>query len=127
MVAYSFQPRFVPHIRNGSKGQTIRKIGKRRHARPGEAMQLYCGMRTAHCFKILEHDPICQRVDDVLFDLTHPRTPILIVAGIDVRVRTARDRYAQRDGFFDFTDMLEFWLEEHGPNRFRGRAHVWAP
>lgn len=48
MVAYSFHPRFVDAILGGTKRQTIR-MHRRRHARPGEEMQLYAGMRTRHC------------------------------------------------------------------------------
>jgi hypothetical protein len=47
MVAYSFAPQFIDTIRSGTKCQTIRPIGKRRHARTGEPVQLYTGMRTA--------------------------------------------------------------------------------
>lgn len=45
MVAYSFQKRFVEPIRSGRKRQTIR-ADRKRHARPGEVLQLYSGMRT---------------------------------------------------------------------------------
>lgn len=64
MVAYSFKRQFVAPIRIGlgkevfdaayrsdsvvlrPKRQTIRAIGKRRHARVGETLQLYTAMRT---------------------------------------------------------------------------------
>ena len=52
MVAYSFNSRFEVAIREGWKTQTIR-AGRKRHARPGEMLQLFCGMRTAHCRKAL--------------------------------------------------------------------------
>lgn len=41
MVAYSFQPRFAAPIEQGLKTHTLRAAGKRRHARVGEALQLY--------------------------------------------------------------------------------------
>lgn len=124
MVAYSFKPMFVPLIRAGTKRQTIRAVGQRRHARVGEGLQLYCGMRTAHCFKILEQDPRCERVDPVLFI---PGAGDLRVAGEQLRTATALDRYARQDGFDDFAQMVAFWLEEHGPRLFRGNAYVWSP
>lgn len=46
MVAYSFQPDFAAPIESGSKRSTIRPNGKRRHARAGEELQLYIGLRT---------------------------------------------------------------------------------
>lgn len=66
MVAYSFRPQFVGPITVGlglsfvnsfgvtpptirPKQQTIRAHGKRRHARPGDELQLYTGMRTKAC------------------------------------------------------------------------------
>jgi uncharacterized protein YqfB (UPF0267 family) len=48
VVAYSFQQRFAPPILSGTKQQTIR-ADRKRHARPGEEMQLYTGMRTKQC------------------------------------------------------------------------------
>jgi hypothetical protein len=49
MVAYSFQPMFELPIVLGTKRQTIRAAGKRRHARAGDTLQLYLGMRTPRC------------------------------------------------------------------------------
>lgn len=61
MVAYSFKAQFVEPIRAGlglptepqirPKRQTIR-ADRKRHARPGEELQLYRGMRTRQCFLI---------------------------------------------------------------------------
>ncbi|MEJ0016825.1 MAG: ASCH domain-containing protein [Acetobacteraceae bacterium] len=47
MVAYSFKRDFAAPILAGIKRQTIR-ADRRRHARPGEVLQLYTGMRTKH-------------------------------------------------------------------------------
>jgi hypothetical protein len=71
MVAYSFKKQFIAPILSGvfgvaaglplppgenyfPKRQTIRAIGKRRHARPGEMIQLYTAMRTKQCRKLGE-------------------------------------------------------------------------
>jgi uncharacterized protein YqfB (UPF0267 family) len=48
MVAYSFKARFVEPILAGTKTQTIR-ADRKRHARPGEDLQLYTAMRTKQC------------------------------------------------------------------------------
>ena len=53
MVAYSFQPEFSTPIETGRKESTIRPKGKRRHARVGEELQLYTGMRTRNCRQLL--------------------------------------------------------------------------
>lgn len=44
MVAYSFKPSFVRPIEVKSKRQTIR-LPRKRHARPGEALQFFTGPR----------------------------------------------------------------------------------
>lgn len=44
MVAYNFQAGFVPMILSGEKQQTIR-LPRKRHARPGEKLQLFTGAR----------------------------------------------------------------------------------
>jgi len=49
VVAYSFKAQFEGALRAGDKAQTIRALGKRRHARPGELVQIYIGMRTKDC------------------------------------------------------------------------------
>lgn len=41
MAAYNFQKQFVHLIENGDKHQTIRRRGKRHHAKPGGMVQLY--------------------------------------------------------------------------------------
>ena len=52
MVAYGFKPFFEPQIIAGLKPQTVRG-DRRRHAHPGDYLQLYVGMRTRHCRKII--------------------------------------------------------------------------
>ena len=59
MPAYTFQSRFAPLVASGEKRQTIRAIGKRRHAAVGDRIQLYTGMRTKACRKLVTPDPVC--------------------------------------------------------------------
>jgi len=65
MPAYSFQERFIPMILDGSKDHTIRKdrAGRSRHAKPGNRLYLYYGMRTKYCRKIGE--AICSHVEHI--------------------------------------------------------------
>lgn len=51
MPAYSFQSRFVPFVKDGSKPHTLRD--RRRHpAKVGSTVYLYSGLRTKWCQKI---------------------------------------------------------------------------
>jgi hypothetical protein len=114
VVAYSFKSRFADAVASGAKRQTIRANGKRRHARPGEALQLYTGMRTKDCRKLRDAvcviSTYCAIYDDRITTGKHP--------SIDL------DEFAQRDGFADFTDMTDWFRETHGLP-FIGQLIVW--
>jgi hypothetical protein len=142
MVAYSFKKRFVEPIRIGlskvslsfdcpPKRQTIRAIGKRRHARPGETLQLYHGMRTRQCIKIGEAR--CVNAVDIRIHVNAGR----IAMGPGTRFEMVYDKpaqldgFAQADGFADWSDMQTFWREEHGDlarlGPFVGVLVLWEP
>ena len=136
MVAYSFKKRFADPIRSGlgnyehingmiprPKRQTIRAIGKRRHARPGETLQLYTAMRTKQCAKI--GDARCVSVEPVEIDVREHQLPIRVWGGWlkDGRIHD----FARADGFTSGEDMLEFWKKEHGIGNFRGLLIRWEP
>lgn len=149
MVAYSFKKRFVTPIRLGlgmeidmadpewvpaeiattlkPKRQTIRAIGKRRHAREGETMQLYCGMRHPSCFLIAESR--CVQVSPIRIDVR--KNALLIRLGGGLRVRPLPPdqiaAFAQKDGFAGADDMHAFWRSEHGFGTFRGFLIEWEP
>lgn len=146
MVAYSFKKRFVDPIRVGissislsfdcqPKRQTIRAIGKRRHARPSETLQLYTMMRTKQCRKI--GNARCVSVEGVL--LKWSEWPVFMTYDISERepgvwrrvggIRPILDMeaFARLDGFADFSDMASFWREEHGPETFEGMLIKWEP
>lgn len=125
MVAYSFKPQFADPIREGFKRQTIRAT-RERHARPGEMLQLFTGMRTAHCKKICE-DVRCTEVTAIViyFDIEGEIDRILLD---DFEVSDL-DAFAQQDGFRDASEMAAFWQKENGtrPNNvFRGVLIEWA-
>lgn len=69
VVAYSFKPQFEEALRSGDKAQTIRALGKRRHARPGEMVQIYVGMRTANCRLLFQSE--CVEVVPITIDQVH--------------------------------------------------------
>ena len=111
MVAYSFKPRFEAPIREGWKTQTIRRA-RDRHARPGEMIQLYVGMRTAQCRKICP-DVRCTEVMKIVISFDGDGgIERIITDGVPVR---DLDAFAVRDGFKDSDDMADFWRSVHGP------------
>lgn len=145
MVAYNFMTGFVAPIEARTKRQTIRGHRKR-HARPGEPVQLFTGMRTRHCRKIIA-DPVCVGVDEVRFDLRDAaavpteiaRTVRLEVNGLPL-IGVAAETYAIGDGFAGlppsdgylgsvspFGMMAYFWYRVHGLVLFDGVAIRWEP
>ena len=135
MVAYSFKKRFVVPIRVGlgietsaavkPKRQTIRAVGKRRHARPGETLQLYCGMRAPGCFLIGR--AICTDIKAIRIVLSDTDFQIILNKSNSLLPNEIR-RFAQADGFDDEHDMLAFWREEHpGLDEFEGVVCEWRP
>lgn len=123
MVAYSFQKRFIEPIRAGTKRQTIRneRTGHARHARPGEPVQLYFGLRTKHSRLIAA--PLCEAVWPVRINLDG------LVSANDGWVRSGDDldAFAVSDGFRDWADMVAFWRKHHpGVIVFSGVLIRWA-
>lgn len=124
MVAYSFQKRFAPWIEEGTKRHTIR-ADRRRHARPGEALQLYTGMRTTSCRKIIA-DPLCTSVEQIQIDFD--ADGLIINALIDGQPVADLDEFALADGFESLSDMAGFWVMHHGLLRaFHGVLISWVP
>lgn len=130
MVAYSFQRQFIKPISDRTKGQTIRAHGKRRHAKVGSTLQLYFGMRTAYCRKIIP-DQECTRFDPVRLDF--PNGVVFIGApDIDsyavMGARPDLDRFAVLDGFENWDALRAFWAEFHpGVDYFDGVMPGWLP
>jgi hypothetical protein len=103
MVAYSFQRQFAEPIVVGTKGGTIR-ADRRRHARPGEEMQLYVGMRTKHCRLIGRR--ICLAIEPVLLDFGRRK---IIVGSEVIAGERPLEAFARFDGFPGFDVMQLFW------------------
>jgi hypothetical protein len=139
MTAYSYKKRFVNPIRAGlnllpfmdervlplgaPKLQTIRATGKRRHARPGETIQHYCGMRTKGCFLIGRSR--CTKVTPIRI-VVRDKFMTAYLAGKHLN-GVVLDRFAESDGFQDAHDMFEFWKAEHGVGIFTGQLIEWEP
>lgn len=123
MVAYSFKGRFVEPIKASTKRQTIRAVGKRRHAQPGDLLQLYTGMRTRNCALIAERR--CADVGDVEISVEFGGITGIQMNGL-VLDREEMELFARNDGFADLADMSAFWLAEHGVGEFRGYVISWS-
>ena len=117
MVAYSFKAQFAPLVETGIKRQTIR-ADRKRHARPGEALQLYTGMRTKACRKLLTPDPICLSVEPVLIDEARIRI------GDHWLSENERNQLAIADGFANWGECFRFFRDVHG-FPFRGVLIKW--
>lgn len=130
MSAYNFQAQFAPLVESGLKRQTIRAIGKRRHARPGEPVQLYTGMRTKACRKLLIPDPICTDVLPISMRVIEAhgisaRMVRVTIKDHDLTV-TEKKQLARRDGFSSVAEMTDWFERVHGMP-FEGLLIKWEP
>ena len=106
MVAYSFKRQFAEPILAGTKRQTIR-ADRKRHARPGEELQLYTGMRTKHCRLIGKAHCLAIQTVALLF---WGRQGI-IIDGVSHVSPAVLDGFARDDGFADWDQMRAFWFD----------------
>lgn len=126
MVAYSFKERFVAPIQDGVKRQTIRspRLGRSRHARPGDNLQLYTAMRTKYCTLIGR--AVCLSVSTIALDFEHTKIQYRDVGG-GVTTIFDRDKFAEEDGFRDWNEMRSFWGDQHpGVSHFDGILIRWT-
>ena len=103
MVAYSFKPGFVAEILARRKRQTIR-LPRKRHARPGEDLQLFTGPRMK---PIRIGGAVCHRVCDVRLDFD--KHEVSIDDAILITGDAALNEFAIRDGFGSSRSGLAPW------------------
>jgi hypothetical protein len=139
MVAYSFQRRFVAPICKGlgrevppgffnnirvdnrPKLHTIR-AERKRHARPGEVIQLYYAQRTKHCMSI----GVARCTEVLPIVLIFDSNVVSIGASIALSKPRELEEFAQSDGFENWEDMREFWsVHQHGLHPFHGVIIYW--
>jgi len=124
MVAYGFKERFILPIRTGRKRQTIR-AERKRHARPGETLQLYHGMRTRHCVLIGRAPCIDVRPVTLLFDDEREDLEGVIMPGFGFPGGLAG--FAEADGFASWAELKAFWRLNHpGIDEFSGVIITWG-
>jgi hypothetical protein len=111
---------------SGSKRQTVRAAGRKRHARPGEAVQIYAGLRTRSARKLIP-DPICRAVDHIII-VVDPASENGI-AGMEINgvplTRAQMAAFAWDDGFIGLASFGRFWRVTHGPGKFEGVVIRW--
>jgi hypothetical protein len=124
MVAYSFQRQFADPILMGRKRHTVR-APRKRHARPGEALQLYTGMRTKSCRLIAR--ATCESVEPIgLYFHRRPSNDWVMIGARTLDRPAALDEFAYSDGFDDWGALRAFWLRHHGSlQNFDGLIIKW--
>jgi hypothetical protein len=125
MVAYSFQREFNQPIYDHTKIGTIRgfRAGNSRHARPGETVQLYNGLRTKYVHKL--GIATCRKTLRILLDL---REGVVFYPG-DLETIKGNDeinRFAVRDGFKNWEKLVAFWEQKYRSIAvFEGAHIIW--
>lgn len=107
MVAFNFKAQFADDVEHRRKRQTIRQ---NRRCRPGDALQLYTGMRTRNCRKLL--DATCAEVYEISIAV-HGQFVCIRLDGEVLPSIMARE-IAIADGFDGVTSFAEFFEREYG-------------
>ena len=108
MPIIGFKKQFAEPIKNGTKTQTIRPIGKRQY-KVGDKLYAYSGLRTKSCHKLGEF--IIDRVDKVYFDENNFYSPIY--NGVQL-MGPEKAGFAHDDGFKDWQTMHDWFYKQYG-------------
>ena len=114
MVAYNFQKQFANDVEKGIKTQTIRAPRKdNRHAKPGDTIQLYTGMRTKSCRKLGEG--ICDHAQNISIS----ENSFMIINAEEGAIipffgEETLNNIALHDGFENYNEMLKWFEHTHG-------------
>lgn len=119
MPLLNFMPRFVDPIRLGTKHQTIR-ARRKIPIKPGDLLYLYCGARTAHCFKTLNEAVPCTKIREIIIRIG-PMATYVEIDGTRL-ARDEKEQLALSDGFQSFADMETFWKDRPS---FEGNIIHW--
>ncbi len=120
MVAFNFKKQFADDVKSGKKLQTIRQKAR---AKSGDKLQLYTGMRSPSCRKLL--DAKCLAVDSVSITRSGP------FFGKPGWWPSDKNEFAQRDGFINYTEMYawfkaEYDFEDDPDFIFNGYVTMWS-
>lgn len=107
MTAYNFKAQFADDVESGKKMQTILAERKdKRVPRPGEALQLYTGMRTKKCRKL--RDAVCEYTREVTMTDAGMK-----IDGQAIYPATILE-IAKADGFDSVEAFRDFFKTTHG-------------
>ena len=106
MTALSFKARFAGPVERREKRQSIRQ--KNRFA-VGKPIQLYTGMRTKACRKLVAEDPICTAIDAVTV-----APDFVSIGGWRLASGDLID-FARADGFATVADFKAFFIVDGAP------------
>ena len=110
MVAINFT-KFIDKVEAREKRMTIRKT---KRGNVGDKVQLYTGMRTKACRKLVEEDPVLIRVE-----------PIVIAENKIGGVAWGNQHHlAKKDGFDTLAAFRDYFRQTYGLP-FTGFVHVW--
>ncbi len=120
MVALNFKAEFADDVEEGRKLRSIRAPRKDgRNPKKGDVLQLYTGMRQLGCRKL--GDGVCTRVRQVEIDYTGIKIEgRALYAGDALAYQGGPDPeaydgdFARADGFDSFSDMADWFREQHG-------------
>jgi len=92
-------------------------------------------MRTKQCRKLLDVDPICDRVLPVRLSFDRSSSFLkseIEVSGYPLRILHDQNEFAHKDGFETIHEMADFWFSTHGFSGqkvivFRGVVIEWNP
>lgn len=119
MVAFNFKAQFADDVESGKKRQTIRQ---QRRCKPGDALQLYTGMRTKKCRKL--RDDICTAVHQIVIEKDCGRLNVHLD---NERLPHHRAlEIAHADGFENLSAFGHFFEREYGGLPFSGYLIRWG-
>lgn len=116
MTALSFKARFAGPVERREKRQSIREHGDR--FKVGLPIQLYTGMRTKACRKLVADDPVCRSVEPVTITREYTAIGDWRLASGDLI------DFVRADGFKSIAEFHLFFLD--GRERFDGFLIKWG-
>jgi len=124
MALLGYKKRFIDPLLSGQKTGTIRAFRKIPIV-PGERLYHYTGLRTKYCEKIGEST--CLTVGTITIYINSGKIDIQYPNNIcSITSSEALDDFAMADGFSDWQDMKQFWLDNHGI-KLNGRKVLLTP
>lgn len=119
MSLLGFKARFAGPVERREKRQTIRaKVHGHAIGRP---IQLYTGLRTKSCRKLVADDPVCMEIRPII--VSEKRQRIILDGRIEIGAPTLVD-FARDDGFPDLDSFWAFFRQPDG-KEFDGFLIRW--